>query len=108
MKKQIFGLLVCIFNLKSIRIGKFLEKKEKSEIRITQFRGFPVVDKNTNIKTLINKTSKINNIYITYIIETFGGAENFEVLHKEVNCNFIFDIRKNYLCSRLKNERDRI
>jgi len=67
-----------------------------------------ILDKNTNIKTVINKTGKIDNIYRTYKMEILGGAENFQVCHKEGNINFHFDIRSVYWCSRLQNERDRL
>lgn len=67
-----------------------------------------ILDKNPNIKTVINKTAKIDNVFRTYNMEVLGGAENFLVSHREGNINFNFDIRTVYWCSRLQNERDRL
>ncbi len=57
---------------------------------------------------MINKTSKIDNVFRTYEMETLAGKEDFEVIHKEGSVTFNFDIRKVYWCSRLQHERDRI
>ncbi len=60
------------------------------------------------MKTVINKTSKIDNVFRTYQMELLAGEDNYLVKHKEGNCTFEFDIRKVYWCSRLQNERDRL
>ena len=67
-----------------------------------------ILDKNPNLKTVINKTSKIDNVFRTYTMEMLGGAENYLVSHREGNINFHFDIRSVYWCSRLHSERDRL
>lgn len=67
-----------------------------------------ILDKNANIKSVINKTAKIDNVFRTYNMELLGGAENFLVSHREGNINFHFDIRTVYWCSRLQSERDRL
>jgi tRNA (guanine37-N1)-methyltransferase len=70
--------------------------------------GRIILDKNSCIKTVINKTSKIDNVFRTYEMELLAGEDNFEVNHKEGNCKFEFDIRKVYWSSRLQQERDRL
>jgi tRNA (guanine37-N1)-methyltransferase len=70
--------------------------------------GRIILDKNSCIKTVINKTSKIDNVFRTYEMEILAGENNFEVQHKEGNCKFEFDIRKVYWSSRLQQERDRL
>jgi tRNA (guanine37-N1)-methyltransferase len=57
---------------------------------------------------VINKTSKIDNVFRTYQMEVLAGEESFEVNHKEGSCTFQFDIRNVYWCSRLQSERERI
>lgn len=70
--------------------------------------GKIILDKNPVIKTVITKTGKIDNEFRTYNMELLAGDENFEIMHKEGNINFHFDIRKVYWCSRLSSERDRL
>lgn len=70
--------------------------------------GKIILDKNPSIKTVINKTDKIQNVFRTYNLEVLAGPENFLVTHREGNINFSFDIRTVYWCSRLQNERDRL
>jgi len=70
--------------------------------------GRIILDKNPNLKTVITKTDKIDNIYRTYSMEILAGENNFLVVHREGNINFHFDIRNVYWCSRLQGERDRL
>jgi tRNA (guanine37-N1)-methyltransferase len=70
--------------------------------------GKIILDKNQFIKTVITKREKIDNEFRTYNMEIIAGEENYEVIHKEGDVNFHFDIRKVYWCSHLKGERDRL
>ena len=70
--------------------------------------GSLILDKNTSIKTVVNKVSKIDNVYRTYEMEVLAGKPEYNVEHKEGNILFKFDLRKTYWCSRLQGERDRV
>ena len=70
--------------------------------------GELILDKNQGLKTVINKTGKIDNVYRTYKLELLAGEACYEAEQKEGSCIFYFDIRKVYWCSRLGSERDRL
>ena len=70
--------------------------------------GQLILDKNSGIKTVVNKVSKIENVFRTYQMEVLGGKEDFNVEHKEGNILFKFNLQNTYWCSRLQGERDRV
>lgn len=61
-----------------------------------------------NIKTVVNKTEKLHNVYRTPTLEHMGGVKDYLVKMKEVGVSFEFDFEKVYWCSRLQQERDRL
>lgn len=61
-----------------------------------------------NIKTVVNKTEKLHNVYRTPTLEFMAGEHNYLVKMKEVGVSFELDFEKVYWCSRLQKERDRI
>ena len=70
--------------------------------------GQLILDKNPSIRTVVNKVSKIDNVYRTYEMEVLAGKEDFNVEHKEGNIMFHFNLKNTYWCSRLQGERDRV
>jgi len=61
-----------------------------------------------NIKTVVNKTEKLHNVYRTPTLEHMAGEHNYWVKVKEQGVIFELDFEKVYWCSRLQQERDRL
>lgn len=70
--------------------------------------GSVILDKNKGLKTVINKTNRIDNVFRTYAFDLLAGEENYDVTVKEGNIKLNFDIRKVFWCSKLSSERDRM
>lgn len=71
--------------------------------------GQVILDKNSSIKTVVNKLDSIHTVYRTFDMEVIAGdTDNFEVEQLESNCRFRFDFRKVYWNSRLHTEHDRL
>lgn len=64
--------------------------------------------KNDLIKTVVNKTEKLHNVYRTPVLELLAGPPNYEVEVREQGTRFLLDFEKVYWCSRLSTERDRL
>ena len=90
-------------------VGKIAHMNLRDQyLKYKYFIGQLILDKNPSLSTVINKVSKIDNVYRTYEMEILAGEENYNVEHKEGNVKFQFDLRKTYWSSRLQNERDRV
>ncbi|KAH3669102.1 hypothetical protein WICMUC_005066 [Wickerhamomyces mucosus] len=70
--------------------------------------GQVILDKNPNIKTVVNKLDSIHSVYRTFDMEILAGENNLIVEQRESNCLFKFDFTKVYWNSRLHTEHDRL
>lgn len=70
--------------------------------------GQVLLDKVNNCRTVINKSSIIDNTYRNFNIEVIAGEEDFLVTVKQNRCNFQFDFSKVYWNPRLDKEHERI
>jgi len=60
------------------------------------------------IRTVVNKSSTIDNTYRNFAMELLAGEEDFQVCVKENGCSFEFDFSKVYWNPRLSCEHSRI
>lgn len=67
-----------------------------------------LIDKITNIKTVVNKISGIDNTYRNFELEILAGSSDTMVQCKENNCYFRFDFARVYWNPRLSTEHERI
>ncbi|KAH3681913.1 hypothetical protein WICPIJ_007109 [Wickerhamomyces pijperi] len=70
--------------------------------------GQVLLDKNPNIKTVVNKLDSIDTVYRTFAMEVLAGEDNLIVEQRESNCLFKFDFSKVYWNSRLHTEHERL
>lgn len=68
--------------------------------------GEVLLDKISNIKTVVNKLSGIDNTYRNFELEILAGTNDTMVLCKENNCFFRFDFAKVYWNPRLSTEHE--
>ena len=75
-----------------------------------QIIGQVILDKNPNIKTVINKTEEVGvtSEFRTFDMEILVGEPKTEVEVSESGCRFKFDFAKVYWNSRLETEHNRI
>lgn len=75
-----------------------------------QIIGHIILDKNPNIKTVINKTEEVGvtSEFRTFDMEILAGEPKTEVEVSESGCRFKFDFAKVYWNSRLGTEHNRI
>ncbi|CAJ0747226.1 10189_t:CDS:10, partial [Entrophospora sp. SA101] len=66
-----------------------------------------VLDKNSKIATVVNKTDMIDSTFRHFKMEILAGEHNLMAEVKESNCKFRFDFSKVYWNSRLHTEHDR-
>lgn len=67
-----------------------------------------ILDKNKNIKTVLEKSGKFSGRLRKMQTRYLAGEKNKEVLYKENNCSFRFNIDRTYFSPRLSNERKEI
>ena len=67
-----------------------------------------LLKKNTNLKTVIEKSGKFSGRFRKQITKHLAGVKNKEVLYKENGCEFRFNIDDTYFSPRLANERKEI
>lgn len=70
--------------------------------------GQVVLDKNSKIRTVVNKLDAIDTVFRTFSMEVLAGDNDFMVEQSESNCRFRFDFSKVYWNSRLHTEHDRL
>ncbi|ORX75535.1 hypothetical protein BCR32DRAFT_296833 [Anaeromyces robustus] len=70
--------------------------------------GEIILDKNKHIKTVVNKTGKIDNTFRFFEMELLAGVWDMNAELKESNCTFKFDFSKVYWNSRLQGEHERL
>ncbi|MEM0149747.1 MAG: class I SAM-dependent methyltransferase family protein [Candidatus Micrarchaeaceae archaeon] len=61
-----------------------------------------------NIKTVLARKGAVTGEYRTRDYRHICGRRSFQILYKENNCIFSFDVRKTFFSSRLSFERNRI
>ncbi|KZT72888.1 hypothetical protein DAEQUDRAFT_808857 [Daedalea quercina L-15889] len=68
-----------------------------------------IIDKNSRIRTVVNKTDIINDsIYRIFPMEILAGEPSTLVTHTQLNCHFTFDFAEVYWNTRLEAEHQRI
>ncbi|AMD19244.1 HBR343Wp [Eremothecium sinecaudum] len=70
--------------------------------------GQVILDKNSQIKTVVDKVDSIANKFRTFQMKLLAGEEDFNVTIHESNCTFNFDFRNVYWNSRLHTEHNRL
>ncbi|KAH8835565.1 Met-10+ like-protein-domain-containing protein [Flagelloscypha sp. PMI_526] len=70
--------------------------------------GQIILDKNPNIRTVVNKLDTIDNKFRFFKMEILAGDQDFIVHHSESDCRFTFDFSKVYWNSRLHMEHARL
>jgi len=70
--------------------------------------GQVLLDKNSKIRTVVNKTEKLSNVFRTPELEVIAGENQLDTELKEGGCTFKLNFEKVYWNSRLQTERDRI
>lgn len=63
--------------------------------------GQVLLDKNPNIKTVVNKSEKLENVYRNPTLELLAGRHDFITEQNEGKCIFKLDFAKVYWNSRL-------
>jgi tRNA (guanine37-N1)-methyltransferase len=70
--------------------------------------GQVILDKNPNIRTVVDKVGSIDTVFRTFSMKVLAGDNDLVVEQRESNCIFQFDFSKVYWNSRLHTEHDRL
>ncbi|KAJ3182027.1 tRNA(m(1)G37)methyltransferase [Geranomyces variabilis] len=70
--------------------------------------GQVLLDKNTNLKTIVNKTGNIDNTFRFFQMEVLAGKRDLMAQVNESGCKFKFDFSRVYWNSRLQTEHSRV
>ncbi|KAI8593599.1 guanine(37)-N1-methyltransferase [Geranomyces variabilis] len=70
--------------------------------------GQVLLDKNTNLKTIVNKTGNIDNTFRFFEMELLAGERDLMAQVNESGCKFKFDFSRVYWNSRLQTEHSRL
>ena len=70
--------------------------------------GQVVLDKQSNIRTVVNKTNQIDDTFRFFKMEVLAGENDLMATVKENGCTFTFDFSKVYWNSRLHTEHERL
>lgn len=70
--------------------------------------GQVILDKNTAIRTVVNKLDTIDNEFRFFKMERLAGDDDYMVTLSESGCSFTFDFRTVYWNSRLHTEHARL
>lgn len=70
--------------------------------------GQVILEKNPNIRTVVNKLDTIDNEFRFFKMEKLAGDDEYVVTLSESGCQFTFDFRTVYWNSRLHTEHDRL
>ena len=79
-----------------------------SQLPYKNIIGQVILDKNSKIKTIVNKTEKLSNVFRTPELEVIAGENNLETELKEGGCIYRLNFEKVYWNSKLQAERDRL
>lgn len=70
--------------------------------------GQVILDKNSSIRTVVNKLDTIDTVYRNFQMEVLAGENDLVAEQHESGCRFRFDFSKVYWNSRLHTEHDRL
>ncbi|KAJ7195552.1 hypothetical protein B0H12DRAFT_1169333 [Mycena haematopus] len=70
--------------------------------------GQIILDKNPQIRTVVNKLNTIHNQFRFFNMELLAGDPEYVVEHYEADCRFTFDFTQVYWNSRLHTEHERL
>ncbi|KAL8608692.1 hypothetical protein ACOMHN_002921 [Nucella lapillus] len=70
--------------------------------------GEVIIDKNSSVKTVVNKVNTIDNTYRNFQMELLAGEDNLVTRAKENGCMFEMDFSKVYWNPRLSTEHERV
>ncbi|KAM3131879.1 hypothetical protein pb186bvf_016000 [Paramecium bursaria] len=70
--------------------------------------GQVLLDKNRNLRTVCNKTQKLDNVFRTPVLELLAGENNYEALINEGKVKLQLNFQEVYWNTRLYSERERI
>jgi len=80
-----------------------------SQLDYKHLIGQVLLDKNSpQIKTVVNKTNTIHDVFRFFKMEVIAGENNFQTSVKQDGCVFEFDFSKVYWNSRLQTEHSRL
>lgn len=80
----------------------------EEQSKFKQVIGQVILEKNPTLRTVVNKTSVINNVFRVFPMEIIAGENDLITEVREHNCTFRFDYSKVYWNSRLSTEHFRI
>ena len=72
------------------------------------YEGQVILDKNSQIKTVVNKVNTIDETFRFFHMELLAGEDEMVTTTKEHGCSFYFDFSKVYWNSRLQSEHKRL
>ena len=72
------------------------------------FSGEVVLDQQSSIRTVVNKTDSIDNTFRFFKMELLAGEDDMIATLRENGCTFTFDFSKVYWNSRLRTEHARV
>ncbi|MDP2672427.1 MAG: hypothetical protein Q8O84_01300 [Nanoarchaeota archaeon] len=81
---------------------------DKTKLNNKKIFAQEILKKNPNIKTVLEKSGKFSGRLRKMKTKYLAGEKNKEVLYKENNCVFRFNIDTTYFSPRLSNERKEI
>ncbi|KAJ7193331.1 Met-10+ like-protein-domain-containing protein [Mycena pura] len=70
--------------------------------------GQIILDKNSSVRTVVNKLNNIDNQFRVFEMELLAGDPDYVVEHHEADCHFTFDFTQVYWNSRLHTEHERL
>lgn len=70
--------------------------------------GEVVLDQQSSVRTVVNKTDSIDNTFRFFKMELLAGEDNMVATVNENGCSFTFDFSKVYWNSRLHTEHERV
>lgn len=80
----------------------------EEQAKVGRLIGDILILLNPLIRTVVNKTEKLHNVYRTPELQLLAGDHNYEVEVREQGTRLALDFEKVYWCSRLQPERDRL
>jgi len=89
-------------NIAVVKFSREFKKKDKKKY------AKEILEKNKSVETILEKVDKIKGRLRTPTTKWLAGKKTKEVLYKENNCVFRFNVDKTYFSPRLSNERKEI